>query len=126
MRSIDTSIPRFLVAGAANTGLTYLAYLLLLQVTVYRVAYSIAFVIGILASYLLNARFVFRRPASWRSFLQFPLIYAVQYLLGLLLVSLFIEWLGLTAWVAPLVALTLTIPLTYWLSRALFVGKESS
>ena len=32
MKFIDASLPRFLVAGAVNTGLTYLGYLLLLQV----------------------------------------------------------------------------------------------
>ena len=50
----------------------------------------------------------------------------VQYLLGLLLVALCVEWLGLAAWLAPLIALGVTIPLTYLLSRALFMGAEST
>jgi len=126
MKFIDSSVQRFLIAGVANTGLTYLAYLLLLQVSPYGVAFTVAFVLGILASYLLNALFVFRRRMSWRSFFRFPLIYMVQYLLGLLLVSLCVEWFGVAAWIAPLIALTVTIPLTYLMSRAVFGARGAS
>ena len=126
MRSIRGSAARFLVAGAVNTGVTYIAYILLLQVFSYRIAFSIAFMFGIAFSYLLSARFVFRRPASWYSLRRFPLIYVAQYLLGLLVVSLGVDWLGIATWLAPLVALAVTIPFTYFLSRALFEGKRAS
>lgn len=125
MRFIDGTIPRFAVAGVVNTGATYIAYLLLLQVASYRVAFTLAFVLGILLSYALSALFVFRQRTSWRTFLRFPWIYVVQYLLGLLLVTLAVEWLGLPAWLAPLAALSITIPLTYLLSRALFAGEST-
>jgi putative flippase GtrA len=126
MRSIDASVTRFLMAGMVNTGLTYGTYLLLLQVSPYGVAFTIAFVLGIFLSYLLNTRFVFRRPASWRSFFRFPLIYIAQYLLGLLLVSFCVEWMNMAEWLAPLIALVVTIPLSYLLSRALFIGRRQS
>ena len=122
MRFTDGRVFRFLVAGSVNTAITYIAYLLLLQVSAYRVAFTVSFVFGILVSYILSARFVFRRPASRRSFLQFPLVYAAQYLLGLLLVTICVEQLGMPSWLAPLTALAVTIPITYLLSRQLFVG----
>jgi len=118
------SVPRFLVAGVLNTALTYLLYVLLLQVVSYRVAFTLAYVAGILVSYALSARFVFRKQTSWRSFLRFPFVYLAQYLAGLLLVSLLVEWLSVPAWLAPLVALLVTIPLTYVLSRAVFAGAR--
>jgi len=124
MKFIDATIPRFAVAGLANTGAAYLAYLLLLQVAPYRVAYTMAYVVGILVSYSLNAIFVFRRGVSWRTFLRFPWIYALQYLVSLLLVTAGVEWLGMQAWLAPLVALVITIPLAYLLSRAVFAGAK--
>jgi putative flippase GtrA len=123
MRSSDGRVPRFLVAGAVNTGLTWLAYLALLRVTGYRVAFTVSFVLGILLSYALNARFVFRRPVEWGSFLRFPLVYVAQYLAGLLLVSLLVEWLHVATWVAPLLVLVVTIPLTYVLTRAVFAAR---
>jgi putative flippase GtrA len=118
------SVPRFLMAGVFNTALTYAIYVLLLQVVSYPVAFTVAYVAGILVSYALSARFVFRREASWRSFLRFPFVYLAQYLAGLLLVSLLVEWLAVPAWLAPIVALIVTIPLTYVLSRAVFAGAR--
>ena len=127
MKSTDHasgSIPRFLVAGVFNTALTYVVYVMLLHVVSYPVAFTLAYVAGILVSYALSARFVFRRQASWRSFLRFPFVYLAQYLAGLLLVSLLVEWLAVPAWIAPIVALLVTIPLTYVLSRAVFAGAR--
>ena len=127
MKSTDGdrgSVPRFLVAGVLNTALTYALYVLLLAVVPYRVAFTLAYVAGILVSYALSARFVFRREASWRSFLRFPFVYLAQYLAGLLLVSVLVEWLAVPAWLAPIVALVVTIPLTYVLSRAVFTGAR--
>jgi putative flippase GtrA len=123
MRFIDSRIPRYLAAGIVNTGVTYVVYVLLLRVSPYRVAFTIAFVLGILLSYALNARFVFARRAQWRSFLRFPFVYLGQYLAGLALVSMLVEWGGVDMRVAPLVALVVTIPLTYLLTRAVFIGK---
>jgi putative flippase GtrA len=125
MRFTDGRVARFLVAGLINTALSYVAYLLLLRVAEYRVAFSIAFIAGLLMSYGLNARFVFRRSAHWRSFTKFPLVYVAQYLAGLALVSFLVEWLGMPAWLAPVVVLTVTVPLTYLLVRAIFVRGGS-
>ncbi|HEV8500226.1 MAG TPA: GtrA family protein [Casimicrobiaceae bacterium] len=121
MKFIDASAPRFVAAGAVNTAATYAAYLALLQIAAYRVAFTLAFVAGILLSYALNARFVFRRPASWRSAWRFPLIYLLQYALGLALVSVCVEWLQAPTWFAPLMALVVTVPLTYLAMRKLFL-----
>jgi putative flippase GtrA len=121
MKFIDASAPRFVAAGVVNTAATYVAYLALLQVAVYHVAFTLAFVAGILLSYALNARFVFRRPASWRSAWRFPLIYVLQYALGLALVSICVEWLRAPTWLAPLMALVVTVPLTYLAMRKLFL-----
>jgi putative flippase GtrA len=126
MRFIDGSIPRFLVAGTLNTALTYIAYLLLLNVSPYRLAFTISFVLGVAISYVLNTRFVFRSASTRRSMLQFPLICVAQYLLGLVLVSLGVSWLGMPAWMAPLAALVLTIPFTYFLTRMLLTGRQPS
>ena len=124
MRSIDGSVVRFLIAGTINTAVSYAAYWALLGVVGYRVAFTLAFVLGIVVSYCLNARFVFRQPLRLRAFAKFPLVYGAQYLLGLAIVSLCVEWLGLPAVIAPLLALVVTIPVTYVLSRAVIVSRK--
>lgn len=112
---------RFLVSGAANTLLTYLLYILLLDAIGHRLAYSAAFLTGIGLAYVLNRNFVFESHAGWRSVLAIPLIYLVQYGLGLSVVEAWVTWLQWPARWAPLAAIGATVPLTYLLTRAAFL-----
>lgn len=123
MRFASSRLPRYVVAGLVNTGVTYVIYVLALRIAPYRVAFTVAFVLGIVLSYALNARFVFERRAAWSSFLRFPFVYLAQYLAGLVIVSALVDMLGVDARLAPLVALAVTVPLTYLLTRAVFLRK---
>ena len=110
---------RFLVSGAFNTGVTYALYLGALRYWQPTVAYTIVYAAGICLAYVLNRKFVFREHAGWRSVAATPLIYLVQYLFSLAVIQV---WLmaGLPAWLAPLPAILLSIPLTYVLTRLSF------
>jgi putative flippase GtrA len=108
---------RYVAAGAANTLATYLAYLLLLRWMPYAVAYSVVYVAGIALSYFLNARWVFRTAGSWRSFLLYPSVYGVQYLVGLAALYLVVDGLGLPRELAPLIATAATLPLGFLMTR---------
>lgn len=108
---------RFLAAGAVNTAATYAIYYGLLERFHYTAAYTIAYVAGILLSYVLNARFVFRVPLSWRGLMAFPLVYAVQYVLGVAVLYAAIEGFGVPRQVALLIVIVVTIPVTFVLSR---------
>ncbi len=124
LRDVVTGPPgRFLLAGGANTLATFALYLLLLQVLPYAAAYSLAFLAGIALAYVLNRVFVFRAPGSAATVVLFPLVYVVQYLLGLAVVFFWVDVLGLPAQLASLAAVVLTIPVTFLLSRRLFLGR---
>jgi putative flippase GtrA len=113
----DPEFLRFLAVGAFNTAAGYVLYLGLLQVFGYRVAYSIAFVLGVLMSYALNTRYVFRQPFSWSKLLQFPLVYLAQYALGIALLYVLVEVLSVAAFAAPLIVVVVSVPVTFILSR---------
>lgn len=115
---------RFLLSGVLNTGITYLLYLGFLQIVSYRIAYTAAFVLGIFISYGLNALFVFRAGIAIRSLIRFPLVYLAQYVLGLVLVSILVEFVGIAAWLAPIFAILVTVPLTFVLSRTIFLSEK--
>jgi putative flippase GtrA len=115
---------RYLLTGAANTGVTYAAYLLLLLVLPYTWAYTVAFVAGILIAYLLQTRYVFEVGTSWRTFLRFPLVYAVQYAVGAAGLRLLVETGVLPKEIALLATLCVTVPLGFLLSRLLLAGKR--
>ena len=124
--SMRRQIIRFLLGGGLNTALTYAIYLVLNIWTGYIFAYSIAYVCGIVLSYFINSLWVFNEKARMRSFLLYPIVYLVQYLLGVVLLYIFVDTLGIHQSLAPLVVIAATLPVTFILSRyILSLGKSS-
>jgi putative flippase GtrA len=112
-----THLIKFVIGGGINTVFTYGLYFGLQVLMPYQVAYAFAFAAGIAFSYWFNATIVFKTPISWRSFLTFPLAYVIQYLLSAVLLSVFVERLGIHQSIAPLAVIVLTIPVTFVLTR---------
>jgi putative flippase GtrA len=123
---VPGSVIRFVIAGATTTLASFGLYLLLLPFMPYAAAYSAAFVAGLVLSYLLNSTFVFRASSSARTAALFPLIYLVQYLVGLAVVGLWVDALGLPDTLASVAAIVVTLPITYMLSRSLFSWRRAA
>ncbi|HLP97583.1 MAG TPA: GtrA family protein [Sideroxyarcus sp.] len=115
--SIHVEMTRFLLVGATNTAVSYAIYLLLLQFMPYLYAYSVSYGIGIVVSYILNSRFVFRQPLSLGKFLQFPLVYAIQYGLGATILWLLVGQADIVPELAMIGVVAVTIPVTFVASR---------
>jgi len=107
---------RFLLVGATNTVFSYLLYLLLLKFLPYIAAYTLSYCAGIVLSYFLNVLFVFKKNVSIASFLKFPVVYAIQYSLGALVLWLLVS-LGINPTWAMIGVLIVTIPVTFVASR---------
>jgi putative flippase GtrA len=108
---------RFGIVGVLNTVVGYGCYLLFLNWLRYEFAYAIAYVIGIAVSYVFSALYVFRQPLRPRAALYYPLVYLVQFLLGLVLLRLFVEMLFVSPKLALVGVTVLTMPVTFLLSR---------
>lgn len=119
---------RFIICGIINTLLTYLIYLGGLCMVGYSLAYTFSFICGIFISYYLNSRFVFQKALSWRKALQYPLVYLLQYVLGISSLYLLVEILGLSEIIAPVIVVFITVPATFLLSRRVIgkPGRESA
>ena len=117
---LSLDFARFLVSGGFNTAVTYGLYLLLLNGLSYKTSYTIAYVAGIALAYSLNRYFVFKSHQGIKSVALFPLVYLAQYLASLLILWVWVEKLGLDSRVAPLIAIAITVPLTFVLSRYVF------
>jgi len=124
MRSFSGEALRFLLAGGFNTAATYVIYLAALQVVPYRVAYTGAYAIGIVLGYAVNTFFVFRARWSWKRMLAYPLVYLVQYGIGLLCLTLLVEQQWVRKELAPLIVVVITLPLTFLGTRYLIKGKS--
>jgi putative flippase GtrA len=85
----------------------------------YQKSYVIAYVSGIIFSYLFNAHVVFNVKKSWKGLMAYPLVYLLQYALGALLLSLMVEKLGIPEEFAPLLIIVLLLPVTYLLSKTI-------
>lgn len=109
--------------GLANTGFTYLLYYLFLLMMSYQMAFSLAYVCGIGISYYLNSRLVFRQPVSLVKFLKYPVVYVVQYLLGLFILYICIDLLGISKWLAPLLVVVVSLPVSFALSKLIIKGR---
>lgn len=121
---IDNAFVRFVFAGGVNTVFTYALYLLLLLITPYTIAYAISYFAGIPLGYVLNARFVFHEPLRWRTAFQFPLVYVVQFSLGMLFTVLFVDGLGIDASIAAALGTLVTVPVTFLLTRLIIRGRR--
>ena len=113
---------RFLAAGAINTVASYVVFLLLLQFIPYLAAYTIAYVAGIMLSYFLLTSFVFRTQRRLVSAVRFPAVYIAQYLVGSGLIVVLVEAWGVRASLAAIVAIVVSIPVTFLLSRTILHG----
>jgi len=114
---INSEFIRFAIVGGINTVLGYLLYRLLLLGMEYQLAYTLSYVSGIFISYYLNSRFAFREPLQLKKALSFPLVYVVQYLLGILFLTLLVDVLAFDQRIAPILVIVLSLPFTFLLSR---------
>jgi putative flippase GtrA len=110
----------FAGTGVANTLLTWLLYVLLWWLGLgTAVAYVVSFAAGIVLSGMLNIRPVFGVRPTTSAYLRYGMIYLLIAALGLLLVKV-MEELGMTAALAPLLALPITVPAAYLLIGRVF------
>lgn len=116
------ALSRFVVAGAANTGITYVLYLALLQIMPYEAAYSVTYLAGIVLGYLLNAHFVFKERPTSKSATMYPLAYVLNYMLGLSLLYTLVELVGAPREMAPLLVLLVSVPIMYLATKFVFKG----
>jgi putative flippase GtrA len=117
MRGHALEFTRFLISGAVNTAVSYAVYLLLLAIVPYLVAYTISYVVGIAISYLLLTRFVFKTGRRLATAMRFPLVYVGQYLMSSAVIVLLVEAMDVRASIAAIVAIAVSIPITFVLSR---------
>jgi len=116
-RLLSYEFLRFLVVGASNTLIAYGAYLLLVGVLPYQVAWAIGYLLGIACGYIANALFVFKKTMRRGSAFAFLCVYLAQYLLSLLLLTFGLKCMHLPHWLAAILVIALTMPPTFLFVR---------
>jgi len=108
---------RFLVVGSANTALSYAIYLLLLLVVDYGIAYTAAYIAGLVSGYLMHAHLVFRARPAMHSVASYLATYAAMYLVSLLVLYVAVDRLSVPKPLGMLAALAFTVPTSFLLMR---------
>lgn len=120
----NPQVVRFTLMGAISTTIMYLFYILLNIYLPYQWSYFISYIVTVILSYVLNCYLVFHTPMSIKTFLQFPLVYVVQYVMSALGIEIFVR-LGMSATYAPLIVIISILPLTFVLSRLVILKQKN-
>lgn len=108
---------RFVISRGVCAIFSYGLYLALLLIVSYEIAYVASYVAGIALAYFVSSRFVFQVAMSPRSAIRFPLVYLVQFVISFVLLRITVQWIHIPPSIAYAIAVAVTIPLTFSLSR---------
>ncbi|MFD5540647.1 GtrA family protein [Streptomyces sp. NPDC127079] len=122
-RPISGQIITFAAVGVVNTATYYGLYLLFLRYLPYLAAHVIAFLLSMVGSFFLNARFTYRIRPTWRKFLLFPLTNATNFVITTAGVYVIVDVLHAGSEFAPLMASAAAIPVTFVVSRWVMLPK---
>ena len=110
---------RFAMVGIFATALHYGLYFLFQYLINVNIAYTIGYLISLIANFYLTAYFTFKRKPSWRKAFGFGGAHLVNYLLHMGLFNLFL-WIGLPKPMAPIPVFCIAIPVNFLLVQFIF------
>ena len=108
---------RFVISRGACAVFSYGLYLVLLLIVRYEIAYVASYIAGIALAYFVSSRFVFQVAMSPRSAIRFPFVYLIQFIVSFILLRIAVQLVHIPPSIAYAVAVAVTIPLTFSLSR---------
>lgn len=116
---------RFVIVGVINTLNYYVLYLLFYHLVGlnYMPAHIIAFLVSMIGSFYLNSYFTYKVKPTLKKFLQFPLTYVVNITVTTLAIWVFVDVLGWSETLSPLLATVLAIPFTFVVSKFILTGS---
>ena len=124
MRDRIAEIGRYLFVGSINTLSTMVVYQLLVTISRPAVAYSLAWLVGLLIVAVAYPKFVFRVEGGWARGGAIAITYAVVFLIGLFLIAL-LESLTIHNRLGIFFVLAVTSTLSYFGSRLVIARTNS-
>lgn len=120
-------ILRFVIVGAIATAIQYAVYFFICLVSHTRLwlnlAMTVGYVVSMVCNFYLTTYFTFRSKASVRRATGFGVSHAVNYTLQILFFNFF-SLLGVHRLVAPILAMSLAVPVNFMILR--YVYKDRS
>ena len=112
---------KFAIVGCSNTLISLAVYYALIFPGVHYVAANAAgFVAGVCNAFYWNNKYVFKEKtetSTLRAFGKVFVSYGGSFLLSTLLITLLVEVLHVSEYIAPLLRLAVTVPLNFFLNK---------
>lgn len=118
-------IIRFGLVGAICEAIHYGTYLLLLMVTNANISYTGGYIAGLIWNYVLTTYFTFQKSPSKGNALGFIGSHFINYLMEIGLLNL-VLWLDFSEWVAPLLVITIAVPINFLLLHFVYLHKREN
>lgn len=110
-------VTRFLVVGLANTALTFAVYLALVPIIPYMLAFSVAFVCGLIFQTLMKIRVVFSSAVTLRRIARYVVYNCTYFAFNLMFLRMLVENRGASPPIAALISLCVMTPIHFVASR---------
>ena len=125
LRTVSVQFIKFCLVGLSNTVVSWLIYSVLVYVGLhYLIANVIAFLLGVLNSFFWNNKYVFKpsgdqqKRDTWNTLIKTYISYSFTGLiLNNILLYFFVDILHISAYIAPLLGLVITVPLNFIMNK---------
>lgn len=113
---------KFGIVGLTNNAISYIIYLILIWLGMhYTPANIVGFTVSVFNSYFWNNKYVFETEGQriwWKTFLKTYISYAgTGIVLSNILLYLWIDILGISSVIAPLINLVITVPINFLVNK---------
>ena len=118
MKSIVQFI-KFGIVGVSNTIIALVVYYLILWLGVpYLIANTISWIVSVFNAFYWNNRYVFINNTPWsKALVKTYISYGASFVVGSILLIIFVEVCNMSDKIAPLLTLVLTIPMNFIMNK---------
>lgn len=114
---------RFCIVGTVAAGIHYGIYYVLLRVGAgHNLAYATGYIISFVCNFIATSYFTFRSSLSWGRFAGFAGSHAVNFLLHMTLLNVFL-WIGMHELIAPIAVMLVAMLVQYAILNLVFRKK---
>jgi len=112
---------KFGIVGVSNTLISLAIYYIFLFISkeLYLVGYTAGFVVSVLNAYFWNNKYVFKKSekGNTKPLIKTFIAYGSTFLLGIVLLKVMVDFLGISKFIAPIINLLVTIPINFLLNK---------
>lgn len=121
LKKLVVQFMKFGMVGVSNTLISLATYYILVYFGFhYIVANACGFVLSVLNAFYWNNKYVFKdktETSKWKLFSKVFLSYGGSFLLSTCLITVFVEILHISEWLAPILRLVVTVPINFIVNK---------